>query len=285
MSKIPLTVRKAIKEALAKAEASVRTASETLGTTLQLVDNTAELYEKLGDHAANVATGYVLYYEAFAKAALELTTHPLQKEALRDRLGSVGGRVYIELTANDAPDSYFVFKDDGLAIHAKPNGYGSWISYYNAQQLEKVLTSDVGGVQIPLAARRVLQEAEAKIEVEMRKVSDAYGSVVEWDKDQIPQVWQWLHQHAKADDNFGNVLLSYVVQFAKVFIEFNKNADNKEAVQEALRSGRVRFKLEENEAPERYWVWEEGNLCMSIKPNSWGSWISYYNGEHLEKTL
>jgi hypothetical protein len=285
MSKIPLKDRKGIKEAIPKAEAEVKKAADALGTTLVLVDNTSDLYEGLGDKGPQLAEGFAAYFQKFAEAAAVFSKNELQRDALRDRLTASGGRVLIALIKSDAADEYFSFHDDGLHLEVKPNYWNNWLSYYNHERLEAKLSVDVGGVALPLAARRVLNENLPKIDAEMKRVSDAYGSVVEWDKDQIPHVYAWLVQHQKATESFGVEVLNYAKQFATAFVEFTKNPDNKEAIQEAFKTNRVGFKLADSGDADVYWLWHEGNLLMQVKPNYWNNWLSYYNGEHLEKTL
>jgi len=285
MSKIPLKDRKAIKEAVPKAEAEVKKAADVLGTTLTCVDNTGDLYEKLADRAVDLGASFPLYFEALAKASAELSKNPLQKDALRDRLAGCGGRVLIEIIDASGPDNYWAFKDDGLHIEVKQSYWGSWLSYYNAEKLESMLSVDLGGVQLPLAVRRKLAEYEPKIEATLKKASDTYGSQLTWDMDQIPHVYEWLKKDGRATEEFGSQVHAYVEQFAKTLGEFCANPDNKEALQDAFKTNRAGFKLEDSGATDVYWIWSDGNLLMQVKQGYWGSWLSYYNSEYLEKTL
>jgi len=284
-SKIPLAARKAIKESVTKTEVHVKAAADALGTTIQIVDNTADLFEKLGDKGAELGNGFHQYFEAFAKAAVELSHNQLQKDALRDRLGSVGGRVQITIVPSTDPDNYWDFKGDALHMEVKASYWGSWLSYYNAERLEAKLTADLGGVQLPLAVRRNIAEHEPLILAELQNLSNVYGSQITWDMDQIPQVYAWLVSHQKGDAHVGKQILDYVVQFHKAVAEFCKNPDNKEAVQDAWKTNRGGFLFADSAAPDVYWHWQDGDLRMQVKPSYWGSWLSYYNEQNLEKTL
>jgi len=119
----------------------------------------------------------------------------------------------------------------------------------------------------------------------MKKLSDVFGSQLTWDMDQLPHVYEWLKKDSKATEDFGSQVLAYVEQFSKTITDFSKNPDNKEALQDAWKTSRAGFKMEDSSATDVYFLWSDGNLLMQVKPSYWGSWLSYYNPEYLEKTL
>jgi len=79
------------------------------------------------------------------------------------------------------------------------------------------------------------------------------------------------------------ILKLYPKQLATAFDEFCKDPDNKEALQEVLTTGKVGLRF--GETSDTYWVIEDGTLWMETQPNYFGSYLSYYDKDRLERKL
>jgi len=281
---IPLAARKAIKESIPKAEAALKKAGEAIGETLVFTENTAELWTALGDsQQTKLAEAFHVYYESLATVFQEFAQDPVRIAALKDRLKKVGGKVFLKVVDSSGPDNYFLFKDDGLYIDVKQSYWGSWMSYYNASALEKQLSVEWGGHKLTLAARKNLNSAMPQIAEHMKRASTAYGTELTFDTDGLAALYS--HVGTRAGDDFGDKVVVYVKQFADTFSEFVKNPDNKEAIQDALKTNKIGFYPDSDSATDTYWVWKEGSLRMQIKASYFGSWHSYFGTSQLEKTL
>jgi hypothetical protein len=280
---IPLAARKAIKESIPKAEAALKQAGDAIGQPLVFTDNTPALWTGLGEsYQAQLADNFHLYYEKLAKVFQEFAQDPLRLSNLKDRLKKVGNKVLVTLV-EDGPDNYYQFKDDALHIEVKPSYFGSWIDYYSADVLEKLLSVEWGSHKLSLAARKNIDSALPQIAAHMKRASDAYGTALSFDVDGLGALY--AHIGERAAEDFGDKVVEYAKQFADVFSEFVQNADNKEAVQGALKTNKIGFLLDADSASDVYWAWKDGSLKMQVKPGYFGSWLSYYAGPALEATL
>jgi len=97
-----------------------------------------------------------------------------------------------------------------------------------------------------------------------------------------------LKKSGKSEDwlwKFGDVLVVYPTQLAKAFAIFCKDADNKEALEEVITTGKVGVRIVDSSKSDVYWAIEEGVLWMETKEGWFGSYMDYYNAESLEKKL
>lgn len=285
MSKIPLKDRKAIKEAVPLAEAEVKKAGDALGITLTLVENTGDLYEALGDKGPSLAESYPKYFAQLVQTCTEFAKNATRKEAIIGKFNAVGGKVTIKIIDSSASDAYYNFSSDALLIEVKASYWGSWMSYYNAEYMEKVITVDFQGVEVPLIAKRNVNEFIPQIEAELKKASAVYGHELTWQIEKLGAVAAWLKADNRSIDDFGAKVFDYVKQFVTTFSNFVKNADNKEAVEDAFKTNQVGFKTVSSSESDVYFLWEDGSLLLQVKSSYWGSWLSYYKEEYLEKTL
>jgi len=71
----------------------------------------------------------------------------------------------------------------------------------------------------------------------------------------------------------------------EAFTKFCKDNDNKEALEEVLTAGKVGIRIAEANAPDSYWIIEDGTLWMETKIGYFGSWLTYFDADRLEKKL
>jgi len=281
---IPLGARKAIKESVPKAEAALKQAGEAVGETLIFTDNTAELWAGLGEsYQSQLADWFPKYYEILATVFQEFAKDPLRLATLKERLKKVGGKVLVTIADANGPDNYFLFKDDGLHIEVKQSYWGSWMSYFSVEALEKQLNVEWAGHTLALPVRKNINEAIPKIGEQMARASAAYGAELKFDTDGLGALYS--HAGSDAGTDFGDKVVLYAKHFADIFSEFVKNPDNKEAVQGALKTNKIGFQLDSDSAKDVYWIWKDGSLLIQVKKGYFGSWLSYYTGAALEATL
>jgi hypothetical protein len=283
MSKIPLKSRKAIKEAVPLVEAELARASQAIGVTLSFIDNTGDLFEALESKAESLGPELPKYFAEVTKTFTEFAKNEVRKEALQEALNLVGGKVRLVIVPSSTNDLYFVFTADELQIQAKANYWGSYLSYFNQDYLEAGMKVEYHGVKMPLEVKRKIVEAIPNVNREIKRASDTYGAELTWEVDYGKLVTFVGESKAK---ELNTHLVAYAKQFADAFGAFvSADADNKEAVQEIFTANIVGFDYADSSASDAYWVWKDGSLLMQIKANYFGSYLSYFNGEYLEKTL
>lgn len=279
---IPLAARKEIKEATPKCQAALERAGKAVGVTLQFTDQFADYYAKLPEGERNkLCTGMVEYYENLAKVFEEFAKDDMRKGALVDFLNKVGGKVRIGEVSEDL---YWALGADAFEIVYKTGNFGSWMSYFNAQELENKLKVDWEGFQVSLPAKKSMAKAMTAIDGHLKTISAAVGKPITMGPGCIVKVYTFAKDESNAQGTtFGEKMTEYVETAAKTLTEFCKNEDNKEAIVDAWKSGHLDFFCGDDDW--KYWKWENGSLCMQIKKGNFGSWASYYNGSELEKTL
>jgi hypothetical protein len=281
---IPLAVRKEIKESLPKSQAYVESAGKSIGMTLQYVDQYAEFYTKLGSQQSDLCSGMEAYYEQLAKVFAEFAQDPLRLEALKTALARVNGKIVIKQIPASEADTYWGFSQDGLEIIFKEGAWGSWISYFSADELEKKLSVPWEGNAVSLVVKKSISDAEKEIAGHLARASAAYGKPLSVASGSVLKVYNAVKNESNGKDaQFGLSLTEMVKQAADTIISFCSNADNKEALQDAWKTNQLDFVC--NDDDWKYWIWQNGSLCMQIKKDNFGSWISYYNADALEKTL
>jgi len=294
MSKIPLKTRKSIKTFQEKADALIKKASAAFGKELCLIDNTADLFQALQaagkseDSLFGIGDTLFEYVQQFVKAFVEFCANPDNKEQLEAELitAKFGIRFDSRPTDDETTNAqrYWVLEDGVLWMETEPNYFGSYLSYFDTTRLVSILgASD----SMPLNTRKSLKEAQVKIDKCMQKASKLFGAELSW-VDNYQTIYDKLKAHGKSQDylfGLGAEIVQYAEQLAKAFEEFCKDADNKEALQEVLTAGKVGLRFLDPDADNKYWVIDDGTLWMEAQPNYFGSYLSYYSSDSLEKKL
>jgi len=295
MSKIPLKSRKSIKAFQEKAATQLQKCSKAFGKELCLIDNTADLFQELQaagkseDYLFEVGSQMAPYIEQFTRVMEEFCANVDNKEQLEAELitAKVGIRMDPRKVVDEdepKPDSrYWVIEDGVLWMETTPQYFASYISYYDKDRLLAILGSTDS---MPLNTRKSLKDGRTKIDALMKKVSTAFGSEIAW-VDNAQEIYDKLKdpEVGKSQEylfNLGNVILEYAKQFAATMEAFCKDADNKEALQEVLTTGKAGVRFGE---AENYWAIDDGTLWMEAQPRYFGSYMSYYDSDRLEKKL
>jgi len=285
MSKIPLKDRKAIKEAVPLAEDFVKKASDALGVSLQCVNNTEELYVGLGASSPQLAENFPKYFERLFEVAKEFAADEVGLGPFKERLNAVNGKIQISLVGSNEPDRYWNLKADALHVEVKQGYWGSWLSYYNKEYMEKNLSANFQGVNLSIATLKNIQTALPKVHAHLQRASAAYGAEITWEEEKLHEIFTWLEKNKVDTKNFGDIVEKYSEQFANTFSKFVENSDNKEAIQEVFTTNKVGIHMAGSSDGDLYFLWKDGVLLLQVKSGYWGSWLSYYNEQYLEKTL
>jgi len=253
---LPLKARKLIKEAAAGFEEKLAKVSAVTGVPLTFVDNLAELYAAVNEVDASKVdklAGLHYYADYMLEAFTELCKDEAGKEAAADILNSSGGKVkFIWRDASVSLTEYYLWDETAFQIELRSYSIGCWSTSYNDVAIQKKATVKFGGGTVGFLHKKKFLDNVPKIEKAMKAVSDAYGSEIKWDPD-YTQLWNWLVANGDkivGQDNLGNNVFNYVEFISEKFIEFIKDPDNKEAIQEKLTTPRFGFKyLEKKTMP------------------------------------
>jgi len=285
---MPLNTRKSLKSVAAKIDEAVRDASKAFGKELVWVDNYQELFDKLkksgksDDWLWNLGVPLLTYPQKAAKTLAEFCKDSDNREQLEGELSS--GKFGVRLVESSKSDVYWAIEDGVLWMETKEGWFGSYIDYYNAENLgTKLGKSD----SMPLLTRKSLKNASTKINDLLSAVSTSFGKELQW-IDNNQELYDKLKKSGKSEDwlwKFGDVLVVYPTQLAKAFAIFCKDADNKEALEEVITTGKVGVRIVDSSKSDVYWAIEEGVLWMETKEGWFGSYMDYYNAESLEKKL
>jgi len=283
---IPLANRKAIKEAVVKAEAHVKKAGEAIGETLVFTDNTADIWAALTETQQPwLQTNFDKYYEYLINTCTDFAKDPVRLEALKAAVQKVGGKVLLLVRPDDSgPDRFWSFRDDAWCIDVRRAKFAVSLFDHKADNLEKVMEVDFQGIKLPLKVVRNFKTGIAEVREHTKRASAACGKELTWIEDNYAQLY--LHVDPKSRiDEFGLRMAPYAKQLADTLTEFCKNADNKEALNDALKSNKVGFYLEPNNGKAKPFIWKDGSLLLEIRPSYWG--ISHYefSPKNLEATL
>jgi len=288
MSKIPLKTRKSIKAALDAADQHSKKASSAFGKELTFVDNTSELFEKLQaagkseDWLFNMGGVLATYLEQFSKVMQEFCKNTSNKEQLEAELTT--GKFGVKITDTDT-NEYWRLEEGTLWMLTTTGYFGSYLSYFDLERICKILgKSDA----MPLNTRKNLQEVSKQVEKHTAEASKLFGKELNW-VDNYQELYDKLKSAGKSEEylwTFGNGVVDYSKQLVTAFTAFCKDQDNKEALEEVLTSGKVGVKIcDANKSTDDYWVIEDGTLWMETKPGYFGSYISYFDSERLERKL
>jgi len=83
-------------------------------------------------------------------------------------------------------------------------------------------------------------------------------------------------------EDVGDKLKEYPKRLAEVFAEFCKDADNLEALQEAMSKDTVTIRFID---ADTYWAMADGVLFIDVNIAYFGSYLSYFNAAGIEKLL
>jgi len=290
MSKIPLKTRKSIKAALEGAIADTKKASEAFGKELTFIDNTAELFEKL--QAANKGEDFLFelgsklkpYVAQFAKVMIEFCKNSDNKEQLEAELttGKFGVRLQ---AAEKSTDDYWCLEDGVLWMETKEHWFGFYIDNYDVDRLCQRLGR---GDSMHLNTRKNLKAAQPKIDDAMKAASKSFGKELTW-IDNYQTLYDKLKASGKPEDalwKIGDQIALYPQQLAKVFATFCTDADNKEALEEVLTSGKAGVRFQDpTKSNDEYWCIEDGTIWMETKEHWWGFYLDSYDADKIEKKL
>jgi len=288
MAKIPLKTRKSIKAALEKAEQHSKKASSAFGKELTFVDNTAELFEKLQaagkseDYLFQMGDTVATYLEQFSKTMQEFCKNASNKEQLEAELTT--GKFGLKITDTDT-NEYWRLEEGTLWMLTSTGYFGSYLSYFDIDRLCKILGKTDA---LPLNTRKNLADNQKKIQENIEKASKLFGKELSW-VDNYQELYDKLKAAQKSEEylwTFGDQITAYSAQLVAAFTVFCKDADNKEALEEVLTAGKVGVRIvDANKSTDDYWVIEDGILWMETKPGYYGSYISYFDSDRLEKKL
>jgi len=198
--------------------------------------------------------------------------------------------------------------------------FGSWVSSFSGDKLEKILTGEVAGVDVPseytgpqgplggiwspvekvavvevkepvkmtLTQKKDVKAGDATIAECMEKISKLMGETFVWENN-IEDVFRGL-QKTRPDmlDKAGSTTATYATQFVTLFTEFSKDADNKEQLKKEVPDNKLSFRIQEKvedgpDVPEM--AIEGGVLYMCAEARYFGSWQSSKNSEKLCEIL
>jgi len=283
--KIPLKVRKNIKTADPKIQEQVEHISKSFGKSLIWDDNSDEIYNALENYSEgkgeDIGDKMVEYVSQLNKCIAEFVKNPDNKESLEQFL--TGGKIGIKIIDSSETEQYFKLIDGSLYMESKANYWGSYISYFNPEYLEKILTLEHNSTKMTLVAKRNLNDSLPKIEKSLAGLSKAFGKPITLD-DNFGEIYTALETYSQGrGEDLGAKLLEYVNQAVACVTGFIKDEDNKEALEEEWSSGKLRVAIIDSSVSDQYWRIVDGVLQMESKANYWGSYMSYFNEEYLEK--
>jgi len=283
-----LNTRKSLKASQPEIDKAMREASTVFGKELVWIDNFQELYDRL--KKANKSDDWLWklgepiknYPKKAALTLSEFCKDLDNKEQLEAELSS--GKIGVRIVDNSKNDVYWSIEDGVLWMETKEGWFGSYMDAYSNEALAtKLGKSD----SMPLNTRKSLKSVQPKIDTLLKDVSTSFGKELQW-IDNYQELYDRLKKSGKSDDwlwKLGEPLLNYPSQLAKAFSQFCKDADNKEALEEVLTTGKVGVRIVDNSKQDVYWFIEDGTLWMETKEGWFGSYIDAYNSDALEKKL
>jgi len=283
-----LNTRKSLKAAQREIDQAMRDASAIFGKELVWVDNFQELYDRLkkanksDDWLWKLGEPLQAYPKRAAKTFAEFCKDVDNKEQLEAELSS--GKIGVRIVDNSKNDAYWCIEDGVLWMETKEGWFGGYMDSYNNECLAtKLGKSD----SMPLNTRKSLKSVQPKIDALLKTVSTSFGKELQW-IDNYQELYDKLKKANKSEDwlwKLGEPLLNYPTQLAKAMAQFCKDADNKEALEEVLTTGKIGVRIVDNSKNDAYWFIEEGTLWMETKEGWFGGYIDSYSPDLLEKKL
>jgi len=195
------------------------------------------------------------------------------------------GKVGLAFDTAETEQNFWIISDGTLSMGTKPNYFGSYMSYYDSDRLCKILGKNDS---MPLNTRKSLRAANEKITKFLTDASKLFGQTLTW-VDTHQDIYDGLKAAGKTQDflfTIGDTISEYAKALSLAFTKFCKDNDNKEALQEVLTSGKIGLRFADPaKTADEFWVLADGVLWMEAKPNYFGSYMSYYDSDRLEKML
>jgi len=284
---MPLNSRKNLKSHAAAIAKCVQGASKAFGREITFVDNYQDIYDALKTAGKNQEFLWTFgnqlkeYDTQMEKTMVEFCKNSDNKEQLEIELtaGKIGVRI------GTVGDKYWVLEDGTLWMDTTHGYYGSYLSYFDVDRLCKIL-----GVNdpMPLNSRKNLKAISPAITKNMAEASKLFGKELTF-VDNYQDLYDKLKASGKQQEylwTFAKPLEDYTKQLVTAFTKFCKDNDNREALEEVLTAGKVGLRIiDANKSTDEYWVIEDGILWMESKPGYYGSYISYFDSDRLEKKL
>jgi len=264
-------------------------------------------------------------FEAYATQFKEILPKFLEnednKEALFEELPGATWYLGVKVFPS-APATEFLIENGCMWMQTEQGYFGSWVSSFTGAALEKILTGDFHGGEVPteytgpqgplngiwspqekvviaetpkepvkmnLTQKKDVKAGDAIIAEALEQISKLMGEAFTWEQG-IEDVFRGLTAGGKTDqlDKAGTTTASYAKQFVTLFTEFAKDADNKAQLKKEVPENKISFRIQEKkedgpEVPEL--TIENGVLYMVSTAGYFGSWLSSKNSEALCKIL
>jgi hypothetical protein len=284
MSKLPLKTRKSLKDALVVIEANIAKAAKAYGGDIVWEDPSEAIYDALiayGKTAENLFTigdNFKQYVDQFVKEITAFSKDPDNLEQLKNEWST--GIITLRVTDDAVP---FRLEDGKLIMETKANYWCSYLSEFTAGALEKILgLTD----PMPLLVKKNVKKNQKLIEQKMAKISKVYGQELTWADNSQELYEARVAYGASVSDNYtlGDAILLYVTQLESQITAFCKDADNLEALKDELAGGQVGVRIKDD-ASDKGWAIDDGNLWMETKNNYWKSYLSEFSSSKLESIL
>jgi len=284
MSKLPLKTRKSLKDALVVIEANVAKAAKVYGGDIVWEDPSESIYEaliaygKTPENLFTIGDNFKQYVDQFVKEITVFSKDPDNLEQLKNEWST--GIITLRVTDDAVP---FRLEDGKLVMETKANYWCSYLSEFTAAALEKILgLAD----PMPLLVKKNVKKNQKLIEQKMAKISKVYGQELTWADNSQELYEARVAYGAQATDNYtlGDAILLYVNQLESQITAFCKDADNLEALKDELAGGQVGVRIKDD-ASDKGWAIEDGNLWMETKNNYWKSYLSEFSSSKLESIL
>jgi len=120
----------------------------------------------------------------------------------------------------------------------------------------------------------------------MAKISKTYGQELTW-ADNSQEIYDARKSYGASDsDNYtlGDAILLYVNQLEKEMTAICKDKDTLEALKDEIAGAQVGVRIKDD-ASDKSWAIDSGNLWMETKNNYWKSYLSEFTASKLESIL
>jgi len=284
MSKLPLKTRKSLKDAQVKIDANLAKASKAYGSDVVWEDPSEQIYEALTSYGKTAEQLFTIgdqinqYVDQFVKEITAFAKDADNNEQLKNEWST--GVLTVRVTDDAVP---FRLEDGKLIMETKANYWGSYLSEFTAGALEKILgLTD----PMPLIVKKNVKKNQKLIEQKMTKISKVYGQELTW-ADNAQELYEARVAYGASESDhytLGDAILLYVNQLDTELTKFCKDADNLEALKDELAGGQVGVRIKDD-ASDKAWAIEDGNLWMETKANYWKSYLSEFSAAKLESIL
>jgi len=279
--KLSLTNRKAVKAFQDQLATEMKAVSAAWGSDLTWHDNTDDIVaiisQKSGEDAiAKIADKVIPHVKRFAEFFGELKKENDELESFKTKF--TAGKIGLKIVEAHN-DDYWLLEDGALFMRVQYEYLGSYLSYFNLSYLQGKLTSTKR--PFPVAVVKNLNKNLPEIESAMEQASKSFGRKLTL-TDNYNDLIEKLKTKGTRIDNFGDQLVLYPKRLAEVFAEFCKDADNLEALQEAMSKDTVTIRFID---ADTYWALTDGVLFIDINIQYFGSYLSYFNAAGIEKLL